>query len=322
MELVDLQLNERAMEVANELIEQADDVNIVVHNVGESVVLDCGVETPGSLRSGSYMASACLADMGGVDIRADRLAGRPCPRVEVEIDAPVAACLLSQYAGWKVAHKKFFAMTSGPIRALVAEEPLFEQLDYREESEVAVAVMETRKLPSKAVIDLLVKASKVEADQLVVLAAPTASLAGGVQVVARSVETCLHKLFELGFDVTKIRSATGAAYLPPVPKDDLVAIGRTNDSILYGAEVCLWVECEDAEITDVGARLPAAASSDYGRPFSEVFQKAGGDFYKIDPMLFSPALVFINNLTTGNTFLFGKTDYDLLSRSFYGDSQV
>ena len=37
MDLVDLQLNERAMEVANELIEQADDVNVVVHNVGDAV---------------------------------------------------------------------------------------------------------------------------------------------------------------------------------------------------------------------------------------------------------------------------------------------
>ena len=67
----------------------------------------------------------------------------------------------------------------------------------------------------------------------------TASIAGSVQVIARSVETALHKMHEIGFDLTQVRSGFGIAPLPPVAADDLVGIGRTNDAMLYGGEVTL-----------------------------------------------------------------------------------
>jgi methenyltetrahydromethanopterin cyclohydrolase len=156
---------------------------------------------------------------------------------------------------------------------------------------------------------------------LILLVARTASIAGTYQVVARSVEACLHKLHELGFDVMTIRSGIGSAFLPPVPKDDLTAIGRTNDSILYGGEVMLWVDAEDDEIQKVGAKLPSSASPDYGEPFVEIFKRYGGDFYKIDPMLFSPARVAINNLKTGSYFSFGKVDGPLVARSFFSHNK-
>ena len=82
-------------------------------------------------------------------------------------------------------------------------------------------------------------ACQVEPSSVTLLVAPTASLAGGVQVVARSVETAMHKLAELKFDLARIVSAHGSAPLPPVAGDDLAAIGRTNDAILYGARVVL-----------------------------------------------------------------------------------
>jgi methenyltetrahydromethanopterin cyclohydrolase len=314
----DLGLNSRALEVANELIEGADWMQAAVHEIAGATVVDCGIDARGGIAAGHLLVEACMADMGGASIRMDRLAGRPCPVVEVQTESPVFACLLSQYAGWKVQEKKFFAMTSGPIRALVADEKLFETFDYAEHSDVAVAVMETSELPPASVVRKLAKSADVDPENLVVLAAPTASLCGSIQVVARSVETCIHKLLHLEFDVRSIKESMGRAYLPPIPKDDLVAIGRTNDSILFGAEVMLWVDCDDAAIEEVGPKLPASASKDYGRPFAEVFKNAGGDFYEIDPLLFSPALVFVNNLRTGSAFQFGKTDYDLLAESFYG----
>ncbi len=118
----------------------------------------------------------------------------------------------------------------------------------------------------------------------------------------------MHKLHTLKFDVRTIRSGIGSAFLPPIPKDDLVAIGRTNDSILYGGEVFLWVDTTDEAIEAVGPKLPSSASNDYGTSFLEIFHRYGGDFYKIDPMLFSPAMVTINNLATGSIFEFGKTE--------------
>jgi methenyltetrahydromethanopterin cyclohydrolase len=314
----DLQLNERALEVAHELLDAEDGYNIVVREVGQVNVIDVGVETPGSLMAGRYVAEICMSDLGGCSVQLDRLAGRPCPRVTVDTESPTAACLLSQYAGWKIVDKGFFAMGSGPIRALVGEEELFRKLQYREASEVGVLVLETSTLPNAAVIKKIASAAHIKRDGLIVVAARTASITGSFQVVARSVETCMHKLFELGFEVDRVRSAFGSAYLPPIPNDDLVAIGRTNDSILYGAEVCLWVDCDDEAIRAVGDRLPAKASADYGRPFAEIFDRAGGDFYKIDPLLFSPALVFVNNLRTGSTFAYGEVNHELLAKSFFG----
>ena len=109
------------------------------------------------------------------------------------------------------------------------------------------------------------------------------------------------------------------APLAPEPrKDDLVAIGRTNDAILFGGSVQLWVNSDDAEAENLAKKLPSNTSSDYGKPFAEVFGHYG-DFFKIDPLLFSPAMVTVNNLTTGNSFSAGMINHDLLNRSF-GDA--
>jgi methenyltetrahydromethanopterin cyclohydrolase len=314
----DLGLNSRALEVVNELIEGADWMQVGVHEIAGATVLDCGIESFGGIAAGHLIAEACMADMGGASIRLDRLGGRPCPVVEVQTESPIYACLLSQYAGWKVHEKRFFAMTSGPIRALVGDEKVFEEFEYEEHSEVAVAIMEAPQLPPETVVRKLAKSADVDPENLTILVAPTASLCGSIQVTARSVETCIHKLHELGFDVRTIKESCGRAFLPPIPKDDLTAIGRTNDSILLGAEVSLWVDADDEAIEAVGSKLPASASSAYGKPFAEILSQAGGDFYQIDPLLFSPALVFINNLRTGSSFMYGKTDFDLLAKSFFG----
>jgi methenyltetrahydromethanopterin cyclohydrolase len=148
------------------------------------------------------------------------------------------------------------------------------------------------------------------------LSARTASLAGNFQVVARSVETALHKLHELGFDVWRVRSAVGVAPLPPVAKDDFAGIGRTNDAILYGGRVTLMVRGDDASIAKIGPQVPSSASSAHGKPFAEVFEEAGRDFYKIDPQLFSPAEIVLQNLDTGCVHRFGTTVPEVLRRSF------
>ncbi|MFM8274179.1 MAG: methenyltetrahydromethanopterin cyclohydrolase, partial [Gemmata sp.] len=134
--------------------------------------------------------------------------------------------------------------------------------------------------------------------------------------VARSVETALHKLHDLSFDLSRIVAGHGAAPVPPVPADDLVAIGRTNDAILYGAKVTLWVRTDDEVLEALGPKVPSSASRDHGKPFAEVFGNYGGDFYKIDPMLFSPAEVEFRNLKTGRCHRFGKVEPALLRRSF------
>jgi methenyltetrahydromethanopterin cyclohydrolase len=225
--------------------------------------------------------------------------------------------MASQYAGWQIKVGKFFAMGSGPMRAAYGKEELIQHIAGKEQPPVAVGVLETRKLPDAAVISFLCEKLSLATSQLVLLVAPTASIAGAVQVVARSVEMALHKLHELKFDLSKIVSGYGVAPLPPVGSDDLAAMGRVNDAIIYGGRVVLWVRAEDAEIAAVGPRVPSISSSDHGALFRELFQRSGGDFYKMDAGLFSPAQVAFVNLKSGRTHTFGAPEADMLRRSFF-----
>ena len=226
--------------------------------------------------------------------------------------------MASQYAGWQISAGNYFAMGSGPMRAAAAKEPLFSEIGFVEKPACAVGVLESAQLPNEAVAQTIAESCGVGADHLTLLVAPTSSIAGGIQVVARSVETAMHKLHELKFDLNHIVGGFGVAPLPPVARDDIAAIGRTNDAVLYGAEVTLMVKGDDTVIEMTGRQLPSCASKDYGEPFAVLFERYNHDFYKIDPMLFSPASVCLQNVQTGRTHRFGATNHNVLSRSFFG----
>ncbi len=279
-------------------------------------VLDFGVNVAGSLQAGALLANLCMAGLGEVSFVPGQVDGIGVPTVQVQTDRPVEACLLSQYAGWRVSVDDYFGMGSGPMRAAAAREEIFEKLSW-DESPVAVAgVLESSSLPGDAVAEHLAERCGVGAAGVTLAVAPTASLAGTIQVVARSVETSLHKLFELGFDVRRIISGFGSAPLPPVAKDDLAGIGRTNDAILYGGSVTLWVTGDDSSLEKIGPQVPSSSAGEYGKPFIDIFREADHDFYKIDPMLFSPAEIVFHNIETGSMFCFGEIAPRILRKSF------
>ena len=313
-----LTLNERALRLAEYMASSADALRIEVQNTCEGArLVDCGIKTPGGLQAGLALARVCLAGQAEISLAPRDVAGIACPSVVVTTDHPVLACMASQYAGWQIAVGKFFAMGSGPMRAAYAKEELFEHIPGKEAAPVAVGVLETRKLPDDAVIEYLSQALNLPANKITLLTAPAASQAGNLQVVARSLETALHKLHELKFDLSQVVSGFGSAPLPPVAKDELSAIGRTNDAILYGARVTIWVQAEDDQLAQIGPKVPSCASPDYGAPFASIFARYEHDFYKIDPMLFSPAEIVLCNLRTGRSFAFGRTRADVLYQSFF-----
>jgi methenyltetrahydromethanopterin cyclohydrolase len=316
-----LTLNERAQRLADYIAANATTLRVVAQQTAAGArVLDCGVQTPGGLQAGLGLARVCLAGLGDVAFAPGDVAGVPSVQVTVATDQPVAACMASQYAGWQVSVGKFFAMGSGPMRAAYGKEELFDTIPGREQSPLAVGVLETRKLPDDAVVEYLCERLNLPASKLTLLAAPASSLAGNVQVVARSLETALHKLFELGFDLSQVVSGFGTAPLPPVAADELQAIGRTNDAILYGGRVVVWVQAEDDQLAEIGPKVPSSASADHGEPFSAIFERYNRDFYKIDPMLFSPAEIAFHNLKSGRSHAFGRAAPEVLQRSFFGDA--
>jgi methenyltetrahydromethanopterin cyclohydrolase len=224
--------------------------------------------------------------------------------------------MASQYAGWEIKADKYFAMGSGPMRAAAAREALFDAIDHRERPPVCVGVLESSELPPESVCVDIANKCGITPNRLTLLVARTASPAGTVQIVARSVETAMHKLHELGFDLNRIERGFGWAPLPPVAEDDLTAIGWTNDAILYGGFAALLVRGDDASLEEIGPRVPSSASPDFGRPFAEIFARYDHDFYRIDPMLFSPARIGFYNLDTLHKFVYGHRALDVLKTSF------
>lgn len=305
-----IELNQRAAVLCDRLVATAEVHRIQVHVLPSGCrVVDLGIKTPGGWQAGLALAEICLAGLGQVSL----VSSHGVPAIQVVTDHPVTACMASQYAGWEIKGEKFFAMGSGPMRAAGSKEALFEKIGHREAPQRAVGVLETRKLPTDPIASSIAAACGLAASNLTLLVAPTASFAGTLQIVARSIETSLHKLFELGFDLSRVVSGYGIAPLPSVASDDLTAIGRTNDAILYGGEVTLWIRGDDDSLNQIGPRVPSNASSDHGQPFAAIFERYGRDFYKIDPHLFSPAVVTFNNLDTGSVIRFGETRRELLS---------
>jgi methenyltetrahydromethanopterin cyclohydrolase len=296
---------------------RAEELEVAIHSIeGGGRFVDCGIQARGGLFAGLELARVCLSDLAQVSIVPGELNGRSIPMVQVITDQPVRACLASQYAGWAIQEGKYFAMGSGPMRAAAGSEAIFDTIGFRESADAIVGVLETRKPPAPAIFAKIAEACRVEPAVVTLLAAPTASLAGGVQIVARSVETALHKLAELKFDLTRIVSAHGTAPLPPVADNDLAAIGRTNDAILYGARVILYVTGDDASLEAIGPQVPSTGSHDYGEPFAAIFARYNNDFYKVDPHLFSPAEITFQNVDTGKVHAFGRLAPDVLARSF------
>lgn len=310
-------LNRAAQALCDQLILDAEPLRVTVHDDGLQVpTVDCGVRALGSLEAGRRVAEICMA--GRAHVQFVPLAERYGSTVGVHVttDDPVNACLASQYAGWRLATENYFAMGSGPMRAAAAAEDLIRQLGVVETSDMAIGVLEASGFPPAELTKSIARRCDVELRRLTLLVARTSSLVGTIQIVARSVETALHKLHELGFDVWRVVSAAGVAPLPPSGGDDLTALGRTNDAILYGAHVTLWLTGDDASIAAIVERVPSVASPDYGRPFLDLFQSRGGDFYRLDPLLFSPARIVLINLHTGKRWTAGDIQEDLLATSF------
>ncbi len=310
-------LNERALRLADHMAATASALRIAVQTTPKGArLIDCGIAVDGGLQAGLAMARVCLAGHAEVALAPGRFDEVPVPQVQVQSDHPVLACMASQYAGWQVSVGKFFAMGSGPMRAAYGKEELFDHIPGREQASAAVGVLETSKLPGDDVVSYLAERLNLPPNKLTLLAAPASSQAGNVQVVARSLETALHKLYELKFDLGQIVSGYGTAPLPPVASDFLGAIGRTNDAILYGGQVVLWVKGEDEQLAEIGPKVPSSASPDHGAPFAEIFARYEHDFYRIDPLLFSPAVIVLQNLRTGKSHTFGRIEREVLRRSF------
>ncbi len=316
-----LSVNALAAPLVDRLIDDADQLKLgIQRSVDGCQIVDAGIESPGSFEAGRRIAEICMAGLGRVRFRADRSEGLNQMNVEVFTSQAVLSCLGSQYAGWSLQHsneKKYFALGSGPARALAQKEKLFQELSYRDKFHRSCMIIESGAFPPNGLIQKIALECGVKPEKLTLILTPTGSPAGVTQIAARVVEVALHKAHELGFELNAILEGSGVTPIPPPVSDSLTAMGRTNDTILFSGQVALLVDCGNDAAKQLAKDLPSSNSKDYGTPFAQKFTEYNYDFFQIDPMLFSPARVAVTELTTGNTYFGGQLDRSLLEKSFY-----
>ena len=287
---------------------------------GGARMVDAGASVRGSIEAGRRMAEICLGGLGTVTISPSGPVSSWPYSVVVHATDPVIACLGSQYAGWSLADETgdsgFFALGSGPGRAVAVVEDLYQELGYRDTATRTALVLEAASGPPASVVAKVAEAAGLRPEDVTFIFAPTQSLAGSTQVVARVLEVALHKAHTVGFDLHKIVDGIGSAPLSPQHPDFIQAMGRTNDAIIYGGRVQLFVEADEADARQLAEQLPSTNSSDHGSPFAEIFGRVNGDFYKIDGALFSPAEVIVTSVTTGKSFRGGRLVPELVEASF------
>jgi len=306
--------------LVHDLILQAKSLRLGVERmVNGCVVVDAGISFRGGLEAGLRIAQICMGGLGKVSLQPSGSSRWPF-ELSVHSSDPVLACLGSQYAGWSLTHGEgkgaFHALGSGPGRAAACREDLFAELSYRDLTESVCVVLEVDKKPPIEIADKIARDCGIKPDQVTLILTPTRSLAGTLQVVARVLEVALHKAHVLGFPLHHVVDGAGVAPLPPPTADFLMAMGRTNDAILFGGRVQLFVDCDDGEAERLAGNLPSGLSKDYGKPFARVFKEVAYDFYRIDPHLFAPAVVAVSALKSGRTFHAGAIDEKLLELSF------
>ncbi len=316
-----ISVNARAAVLVEQLRTDAAALRIeVAQGRDGETLIDAGTHARGSIAAGLRIAEICMGGLGVVALLPDGATPRWPWTVVSRSSNPVIACLASQYAGWKLAHgdgkDTFFALGSGPARALARKEPLFDDLGYADIAGVATLVLEGAHPPPPEIVRKVADDCGLAPERLTFIYAPTQSLVGSTQIVARALEVAMHKVHELKFPLGRVVEGMAAAPLPPPHPDFVTAMGRTNDAIIYGGRVHLFVTGPAGDARDLADRMPSDTSRDHGRPFADIFKAVKGDFYNIDPMLFSPAEVIVTALDSGESFHRGAINATLLDASF------
>lgn len=313
-----IRINEKAWELVQRSVRRADELGWKVdHPSGGTWGIDAGVENRAGIRSGLRLAKISTAGLAKVGSHLYDLAGIPWNYIEITCDQPYLGCYVSQAAHWQVNVDGAKGMGSGPacLKGLASQ---FGAEGLSDPSDCAVLLLETSHFPTERSRRMLAESCGVRPDRFALLAFRTSSLAGSVQVAARSIETALHKLRQVRFDLKRVRSSMGICPAASPTGSDLLSMGKTNDVMLFGSRVWLLVEdVSDAELERLIDQVPASTSPVYGKPFLDILEENGG-FYNIDPGLFAPAEIICVHAESGKAYSAGKVDEKRLKSVLLG----
>lgn len=315
-----ISVNQRSVEIVKQMIQDPEGYKVRVHDIKGVNVIDCGVEATGSWKAAKIMTEVLYGGLNEV-----RFETFPVPiddafynAVHVQSDHVVLQQAGCNISGWELKPGQFAPVLAGPGRLVARKENdwFSAYSNYSDVSHEAVLTIEMGVMPSEEQIEELVEAVGIEAKDLYILVAASGSLACSTQVAARIIEQTLHRLHEEHFNLDCIIEAHGFCVIPPVIKDDLIAMGRLNDVLIYGGQSTFTVDCEDEEIASIIDKITSDKCSVYGTMFKEIYEQNGCDFYRVPMEMYSPAKVVIINQRTGRVFKAGKINTEVLAQSF------
>ena len=282
-----------------------------------ATLIDAGIEVKGGFAAGKIITEICMGGYGKADVLMKQYEDLELPTIFVYTDHPAIATLGSQFAGWQIKGHSFFALGSGPARALALKpKDIYEKIRYEDKANNGTIVLETSKKPPEKLIEKLASECKIAPNRLFVILTPTTSIAGSTQISGRVVETGMHRLAKLGLDPTLVAHAWGYAPITPVHPEFIEAMGRTNDAIMYAGTAYYALNSNsDEKLKTIVRKAPSNASKLYGKSFKEILKEANNDFYRVDSNLFAPAVLIVNNLETGMVFRAGEFNIKVLKRS-------
>ena len=321
-----LSVNDEAFKIVDKVIPHSKLYSIKISKLSNKATIIDG--THGTYEFGRLVGEICLGGLGKCQFINSKLKEIFIPGLLVETSHPAIALVGSQKAirlsiknQEAKEEKKHSYMVSGPFRAKTRfDKELYDTINYIDESENSIMVFEESRIPNENIMEQIFDKCRLDPETTVAIFTPTNSIPGTVQIAARVIKTGLHILREQGFNPLYLKYAMGSTSLAPIAKDGVQAMGRTNDSIIYGGKVYLTIKLppnEEPQLIELLKKAPSCVSPSYGKPFYEMLKEVNFNFYQIDSKLFAPAIITINNLATGNTFTAGKTSEDILWRSYF-----
>jgi len=312
-----LSINKLANSLAKKLIDNSEYYRVGVTKLPSgATVIDTGVEAHGGYDAGLMVTRIAMGGLGKVELQFADFGGLQLPSVVVSTDHPAVALFGAQLAGWRIKPEGYTADGSGPARAL-ANKPkaVFKKIEYKDEADVAVLLMETEKLPPDSAAYYIAERANVEPENVTMVLTSTTSMAGMVQISGRIVETGLFRLDILGLDPKKVMYGAGYAPVMPVHPDVGIAMGRAEDALTYGGVTSYVVDESEEVLKEIAEKAPSTNCKDYGKTSYEIYKAVDFDFTKIDPALFAPAAITLTCAETGATFTHGSINNEIIKNS-------
>lgn len=314
-----ISVNREAKKIVDIVIRDADVLGVAVSKLSNgTTVIDMGQKVKGSWLAAKYYSEITMGGLSEVSYETFELDGYLFPAVCVKSSHPMLAGWVSQKHADPLPGAERQPILAGPAKALLnPPDASIAYAGYHDDSDVAVAPFQTSEPITVDTANWVAGVCHVDPKNLYILVAPSNSLVCAVQISARPIDNIMHRLHAEGFDIHNVSYASCKTPIAPLVADELTAMGRINDCMLYGGQVLVYLEGDDRQIEKMLPNLPTKASTEYGKTFKQIFVEHDCNFHIIDLRIFSVALIQINNMVSGNCYSSGQLDMDMLRKSFF-----